>query len=594
MLTLLFVAACSKPAPPAVAEAPHPPSADLAAFFERVHAEELASNPIAAAYLGEPHDDTQWSSMSYEQEIEDRDRAQGWLDELNHRFDPATLSPDDQLSIRLFQRRQERQIESSDWFYHHYRVTQMRGTHTWVPSFLVTVHRIEDEASARSWVARVQNAPRLFDELSTVLTEQERRGILPPAFAYPRVLQAIDRLLTGAPFTDGAASPLLAHFQERVDALELPDPLAQELIEQARTALQGHLGPAYERLATQLRAQAPTEDDGAWKLPDGGAYYAYRLRRFTTTDLTPDQIHELGLAEVARIQDEMRSLQPAIGVSGDLQALFAHLRDSEAYTLPNTDEGREAYLQLARDYVSGIEARLSEVFDLLPRAPLEVRRVEPWREGSAGKAFYQGASPDGSRPGIFYANLANTANMPTYQLEALVYHEGLPGHHMQNAVSNELGALPPFRRFGGNSAYGEGWGLYSEYLPKEMGLYTDPASDLGRLAMELWRAARLVVDTGIHDRRWTRAQAIEYLMQNTPNPEGDCIHAIERYIVTPGQATAYKVGMLEILALRERARRALGERFRLVDFHRVVLGNGSVPLDVLGEQVDAWIAATHP
>ena len=595
MIPALLLAACVKSSTPvavdgAQVDASPGPSAELAAFFGEVHAEELAANPIRAAYLGLPHDDTVWTPITHEHAQERYAAAQGHLATLRARFDPGVLSAEDQLSYVLFEQRQEENLAEHLWWWHGYRVNQMWGTHTFVPSFLMTVHRIDSEATARSWVARVRGVPAMFDDLVAILAEQESRGILPPAFVYPHVQGAIDKLLTGAPFTGGEPSPLLAHFEREVAGLGLEEATEQALVADATAALHDELGPAYRALQAALAAQEPTEEAGVWKLPDGADYYALRLRHTTTTDLTAEEIHALGLSEVARIHGEMRALMPALGVEGDLPELFAHLRGDPSYTLPNTDEGREQYLELARGYVAGMEARLPEVFDLLPQKSLEVRRVEPFREGSAGKAFYQRASTDGVRPGIFYANLRDMANMPTYQLEALVYHEGIPGHHMQNAVSMELSELPPFRRFGGYTAYGEGWGLYSEFLPKELGFYEDPASDVGRLAMELWRAARLVVDTGIHDKRWTRQEAIDYLQDNTPNPVGDCVHAIERYIVAPGQATAYKVGMLEILRLREKARAELGEAFTLTAFHRAILGAGPLPLDLLEARVEAWIA----
>jgi uncharacterized protein (DUF885 family) len=285
----------------------------------------------------------------------------------------------------------------------------------------------------------------------------------------------------------------------------------------------------------------------------------------------------------------MSAIMKKVGFEGTLQEFFAHMRTNPDFILSNDDAGRAAYLKMAEDYVAGITPRLDELFITMPKAPLVVKRVEPYREKSAGKAFYNGPTPDGSRPGIFYANLHDMADMPTYQLEALVYHEGLPGHHMQTAIAYEQENLPSFRRFSGYTAYNEGWGLYSELVPKEMGFYRDPYSDFGRLAMELWRAGRLVVDTGIHHQKWTRQQAIDWLIANTPNPEGDAIKAIERYIVMPSQATAYKIGMLKILELRERARAALGDRFDIRAFHEVVLTSGAVPLTVLEEQVEAWL-----
>jgi len=235
--------------------------------------------------------------------------------------------------------------------------------------------------------------------------------------------------------------------------------------------------------------------------------------------------------------------------------------------------------------------RLPEMFNTFPKADLVVKAVEPFREKGAGKAFYNRPAADGSRPGTYYANLYRMSAMPTYQMEALAYHEGIPGHHMQLAIAQELEGIPEFRKNGRVTAYTEGWGLYSEFLPKELGFYEDPYSDFGRLAMELWRAARLVVDTGLHDKKWTRQEATQYLIDNTPNPESDCIKAIDRYIVMPGQATAYKIGMLKILELRERAKTALGEAFTLGEYHDVVLRDGPLPLAILEEKVDAWIAS---
>ena len=242
--------------------------------------------------------------------------------------------------------------------------------------------------------------------------------------------------------------------------------------------------------------------------------------------------------------------------------------------------------------IDTMRTRLPEMFNTFPKADLIVKAVEPFREKGAGKAFYQRPAADGSRPGTYYANLYLMSAMPTYQMEALAYHEGIPGHHMQLAIAQELEGIPEFRKSGNVTAYTEGWGLYSEFLPKELGFYDDPYSDFGRLAMELWRAARLVVDTGLHDKKWTREEATQYLIDNTPNPESDCVKAIDRYIVMPGQATAYKIGMLKILELRERAKAALGDKFTLGEYHDIVLRDGPVPLAILEEKVDTWIAGT--
>ena len=259
---------------------------------------------------------------------------------------------------------------------------------------------------------------------------------------------------------------------------------------------------------------------------------------------------------------------------------------------PDTEQGKSDYLNDATALIDNMALRLDESFKIKPKAPLTVKRVEAFREKSAGKAFYNAPSADGTRPGIYYANLYKMEAMPKYQMEALAYHEGIPGHHMQLAISQELEGIPKFRKFGGYTAYIEGWGLYSEYFPKEMGLYADPYSDFGRLSMELWRACRLVVDTGIHQKKWTREQGIQYYVTNTPNAESDAIKMVERHIVMPSQATAYKIGMLKILELRQKAKQALGDQFDIRDFHTLILSNGALPLNILEDQVNNWIQAS--
>ena len=351
--------------------------------------------------------------------------------------------------------------------------------------------------------------------------------------------------------------------------------------------------PAYERLIATIETQseAAHTDDGIWRFENGDEYYQALLNWFTTTDLTADDIHNLGLANVERIQNEMRSVMKTVGFEGSLQEFFVDLRGNADVRYPNTDEGRDAYLSDTRNAIDAMRAKLPEFFGILPKAELKVKRVEAFRERSAGKAFYQSPPPDGSRPGIYYANLYDMSSMPKTDLEALAFHEGVPGHHLQLSIATELQGVPEFQRYLRFTAFSEGWGLYSEYLSKEMGFYQDPYSEFGRLAMELWRAARLVVDTGLHSKRWTREEAIAYLIENTPNAEWDCTKAIERYIAMPGQATAYMVGKIRILELREMAREVLGEQFDIREFHDTVLGSGPVPLDVLEANIKAMIAA---
>jgi uncharacterized protein (DUF885 family) len=408
-------------------------------------------------------------------------------------------------------------------------------------------------------------------------------------------------VITGAPFDttpDAKPSPLWEDFSNKIAALtreQVDDATKKTLLADARSALLEAVRPAYRELIAALEEHAKTanDDDGVWKLPDGAAYYAARLKKETTTLLTAEEIHALGLREVGRIHEEMRGIMSQTGFKGDLTAFFKFMREDSRFYFPNTPEGKKAYMDRATQLIDTMRSRLDEIFLTKPKAQMIVRAVEPFREQTAGMAFYQPGTPDGARPGIYFANVFDMAAMPSYEMEALAYHEGIPGHHMQIAISQELTGVPSFRKFSpDNTAYVEGWALYCEQLPKNMGLYQDPYSDFGRLAMELWRAARLVVDTGLHAKRWTRQETIDYLKANTSNSESDITNQTDRYIVMPGQATAYKIGMMKILDLRAMARRELGAKFDLREFHDVILKDGAVPLDELEGNVRAGLTSS--
>ncbi|MDQ3347234.1 MAG: DUF885 domain-containing protein, partial [Acidobacteriota bacterium] len=332
-------------------------------------------------------------------------------------------------------------------------------------------------------------------------------------------------------------------------------------------------------------------DDGVWRFREGASFYAERLANYTTTDLSADQIHQLGLDNVARIHGEVQAIMQQVAFKGTLQDFFRFMRTDPQFYASNDQAGRDRYLAETEKAKQAVTAKLPQWFGVTPQAPLVVKPVEPFREKSAGKAFYQSPAPDGSRPGTYYVNLFDMADMPLFEADALFYHEGLPGHHLQRAIQTELKDMPAFRRFGGFTAYLEGWGLYSEKLASDMGLYTDPYRDFGRLQLELHRAIRLVVDTGLHHKRWTREQAIKYVEDNSADAPGGIVKAIERYVVFPGQATAYMVGRLKISELRDRAQKQLGAKYDVRQFHDLVLESGPVPLDILEERVDAWIAA---
>ena len=564
----------------------------ISAFFESVFQRWLDRSPTFQTYLGIKTDYGTWDDFSDEHEQEDYALALEDLKTLRT-FDGAKLSDPQRLSYRLLEYDLQMSIEGFTWRFHNYPVSQMRGWHSHGPAFMINFHRVDDLADAKAYISRLRGMGHLLAQVEQRLRDRQAMGILAPKFVFPMAIDDCTNVISGRPFTEGSEdSPLLADFRRKVEGLKSLSTETQTLLlAEAQDALLQTVAPAYQSLIALLREQEQiaTTDDGAWKFPDGEAFYNFALRRTTTTQLTSEEIHSLGSSEVARIHGEMRAIMTRVGFEGELQDFFEFTRKDPQFYHSNDAAGRDAYLKKVDTIISHMKGRLDELFVTKPKADLLVKAVEPYREKSAGKAFYSAPAPDGSRPGIYYANLYDMASMPIYQMEALAYHEAIPGHHMQIAIAQELEALPRFRRFGGYTAYAEGWGLYSELIPKEMGLYADPYSDFGRLAMELWRACRLVVDTGIHAKRWTREQAIRYLRENTPNSHRDIVKAIERYIVMPSQATAYKVGMLEILKLREQARGSLGDRFDLRAFHDLVLTGGSVPLEVLGERVEAWI-----
>ncbi len=562
-------------------------------FFDRIFDERVARYPERQTYLGIKDNYGEWNDSSdamARQELEITKENLAWLKES---IDYEKLDVQTKISYLMWVERAEDQIRNFKYRNYNYPVNQMFGRHTGVPSFLINMHLAGDDSDAENYIERLKGVAEVFDQLIENLELREKLGILPPKFVFPRAIESSRNVISGAPFDDSAEdSALWEDFRAKLQKLDLEEPRKVQLQTEARDALVDVVEPAYERLITFLEEQGSraTTDDGVWKFKYGDAFYNEALRLTTTTELTAEEIHQIGLNEVERIHNEMRSIMEMVEFEGDLKEFFEFMRTDEQFYYPNTDEGKEAYIKRAVEVIDDMKERLDTLFIAKPEADLIVKRVEAFREKSAGTAFYQRPAPDGSRPGIYYANLYDTANMPKYKLEALAYHEGVPGHHMQLALAQQLEGIPKFRKFGGYTAYIEGWGLYCELLPKEMGLYADPYSDFGRLSMELWRACRLVVDTGIHHKKWTRERGIAYYQNNTPDTERDCIRMVERHIVMASQATAYKIGMLKILELRERAKEALGERFDIREFHDVVLRGGPVPLAVLEKMIAEYIA----
>ncbi|MFN0047038.1 MAG: DUF885 domain-containing protein [Sphingorhabdus sp.] len=567
---------------------------DIKAFFEEYDAEQLARSPLSKSYRGiKDSDYGRWDDGSDEAEARNMDAERSALKEMKARFDTAKLSPENRLSYRLFEKRAARTETAFKYNDYGYVFDQMNGAQSQIPAFLINIHRIDTKSDARAYINRLYGIGPGLTEAIGQAKARAAKGIMPPKWVYPYVINDSRNVITGAPFGEGPDAPLFADFKGKVAKLTISQTEKDLLIADAAQALNVSVKPAYEALIAEMTAQEKVAgtDDGIWRFPDGAGYYAERLANYTTTNMTPDQIHNLGLAQVARIHKEMQAVQKKMRVKGDLKTYFNYMRTEPKFYAPETAEGRAMYLAEAQKAYDAITPLLPKWFGVLPQAPLVVKPVEAFREKSAGKAFYQRPAPDGSRPGTYYANLYKMSDMPLTEADALFYHEGVPGHHLQLAIQTELKDVPAFRKFGGVTAYSEGWGLYSEKLAKDMGLYADPARDFGRLQLELHRAIRLVVDSGLHHKRWTREEAIKYVEENSADAPGGIVKAIERYIIYPGQATAYMVGRLKISELRDKAQKALGSKFDVRGFHDTVLKSGPVPLDVLEEQVDGWIAS---
>jgi uncharacterized protein (DUF885 family) len=606
VLAALFTVACERAAPVSA-----PPSADastadraeresarLNEWLDARYEEQLDFSPLTKTRLGRKDDYDRIDDLSEAGAQRRLEWLRATVVELERDFDRDSLTPEAQTSYDLWRYGLERFEAAWPFRRRGYAFHQMQGPHTALPQALINFHRVDEDADMVAYVARLGEAARALGQALEGAQVAAAEGVHAPRFAYDAVVEQARAVISGAPFEGAGDSPLYADVNAKLAALAMAGKIdaarADELRAAAAAALTERVKPAYEELIAWASADRANSDEiatGVWKLPDGRAYYVDRLAASTTTTMTADEIHELGLAEVDRIHAEMNAIKQQVGFDGTLQEFFASLRNNPRFLFPNTDEGREGYLQASRDYYGVIEARLPQYFGLLPKAGLVVKRVEAFRERPGAAQHYQAGTPDGSRPGTYYVHLVDMSSMPKLELESVAYHEGIPGHHMQISIAQELTGVPMFRTQAGYTAYTEGWGLYAERLAKEMGAFEDPYSDFGRLGAEIWRAIRLVVDTGLHSKGWTEQQAVDYFLANGPTSEGQVRAEIRRYIVTPGQATAYKVGMLKILELRERAKTALGDRFDIRRFHDTVLGGGALPLAILERRVDDWIVA---
>jgi uncharacterized protein (DUF885 family) len=606
LLIALLVGACEQSAPPAAtdavateAERVERESVRLNEWLDARYEEQLDFSPLQKTQLGRKDDYDRIDDYSEAGRLAELEWRRATVRELERDFDRSLLTQEAQTSYDLWVYGLERAETSWPFRRHGYMFHQMQGPHTYLPQALINFHRVDEEADLVAYIARIGEAGRAIGQALERAQLAAGEGVRAPRFAYDAVIEQSRAVITGAPFGGTGESPLYADVTAKANALvaggKIAPARADELRAAASTALTERFKPAYDALiawAEADRANADEAASGVWKLPEGAAYYSERLAASTTTQMTADEIHALGLAEVERIHAEMEVIKQRVGFDGTLQEFFASLRGNPQFLFPNTDEGREGYLQASRDFYAGIEARLPEYFGIRPKAGLVVKRVEAFRERPGQAQHYVAGTPDGSRPGTYYVHLIDMTSMPKVEMESVAYHEGIPGHHMQVAIAQELTGVPMFRTQRGDTAYIEGWGLYAERLSKEMGGFEDPYSDFGRLGAEIWRAIRLVVDTGLHAKGWTEEQAVQYFLANGPTSEGQVRAEIRRYLVMPGQATAYKVGMLKILELRERAKTAFRDRFDIRTFHDIVLGGGSLPLPILERRIDDWLAAS--
>jgi uncharacterized protein (DUF885 family) len=574
-------------------------------FYEKVFVSFMLDNPELltmvgiAEQFGYRRHNAHLNDVSLAKVEHDFRRWHEYLEDLKS-YDLTGQTPDQRISTRVLTWFIQGLLDGERFRFHDYPVNQLFGVQNQTPDFLINQHRIADRRGADDYLSRLGEFGRKYDQVLDGVKLRESKGVVPPRFVIDRVLVEMRAFVSLAP----AQNPLCVNFAKKVDALKDVDEADKPgLKARCERAVEQVVKPAYSRLIAFFEGQRDraTDVDGVWKLPEGDAYYAWRLRQQTTTSMTPQQVHALGLSEVERIEGEMRAILTTQGElrEGETPAkALVRLGREPRFLFTNDDEGRRAALAEYKRMIDDQLVRSREVIGLSPKAPIEVQRVPEFKQKTAPGAYYQPPALDGSRPGIFYANLRDMNALPKFGMRTLSIHEGVPGHHFQIALAQERQGGPTFRKLLPFTAYAEGWALYAEWLGTELGVYRDdPYGNLGRLQAEMFRAVRLVVDTGIHAQRWTRQQAIDYMLAHTGMAEGEVVAEIERYIVDPGQACAYKVGMLAIRAARERAEKALGTKWNREAekaFHDVVLQGGSLPLAILDEQVDAWIAGRRP
>jgi len=562
-------------------------------FLEERFEAELQRSPIALMQEGRRERLDEWDDFSDQATFEQRDISTAELAEMRERFAFDQLTRSAQISYRIFEYQAETRIANAAYYRHGYPVSQMFSFPLGVNSMLGRLHPVTTNEEAEAYVTRLVGLEVQFGQIAWSITDRTEFGVIPPSFLYPQVIEGLEGMLAVSTEETVEQHPLYMAFVGKLDASEFSDEDKSRFLVSARDAITGPMARGYQAIIDAAAAAAPlaTTSDGVWRHPDGDEYYAHMVRFMTNSDVTPEEVHQFGLAEVERITSQMQSILDEVEFEGTLAEFRTFLMTDPQFDYPDTDEGREQFLNEARAATQRVMDAAPSYFNRLPQAGLEVQRVEPFREASAPRAFYNRPTPDGSTPGIFWANLQSMDVWSTFDMETLVFHEAAPGHHFQFALQQEMENMPSFQSNYFSYAYVEGWALYAERLAHEMGLFSSPYTEFGRLNAEIWRAVRLVLDTGIHYRHWDEAQAIEYMTANTTMDEAATVSEVRRYMTTPGQALSYMMGMTQILELRARAQEALGDDFDIRDFHDVVVSNGAMPMPVLEEVVNDYIAA---
>jgi len=564
----------------------------LNTLLDEVYERRVQQNPILATKLGRPESLDAWPDLSAAARVRELDNVRSDLQRLHQEIEFAQLDADAKLNYRAFEADLELRLERDKWRYHLNPINQIVGLHLEITGVLTNYQHLYDVTDAQAYIHRLNTVGQPIDQLIAALRTREKKGFKLPGSLFPRLIQATESIADSS----GEDNVILSDFRRKVGDLGLPAAQVSALNSRAQQAFEREFAPAYARLAEELKAEQKRAEgsSGVWRMPDGDAFYQFLLGQYTTTDITAEQVHAMGLAEVDRIHGEMDAIREQVAFEGELKAFFDFLKHDPQFYFDNTAAGRKAYLELANTIVAGAVERVDELLPIDLPAPLQVKRIEAYREKSAPVGFYEAGSYQNDKPGSVYLGMYDMQGAARFDLPALLYHEGVPGHHLQSAVMQSEPAIPALRQYyiwWQNTAYTEGWALYAESLADELGLYPDPYAQFGRLAGELWRACRLVVDSGLHAKHWSREQAIAYLNDNTASSRENNERAVDRYLAVPGQATAFKVGMMKFMELREHARDALGEQYDNREFHYLVLRSGPLPLYVLEQQVDNWIAS---